>query len=294
MIIQLLHSQWLRRILASAGALFLVAALWSGRDVLRHHMAQLTWPVMVGVSIVMVGAAACAAWSWAALLGVRFRSSGVAYLQALPAKYIPGGLGLPISQLSFEAAKGDAPGGVVVRLVQHMLLSIGAGGLVGLIALALAPPVSYLPWLLALVLVGVGFLSLPGPVLALTRRFPSVQGECAPQSAVWRAFFVTTAGVGLMSICYALVLGRLAPAESGAMVVAAFAIAWTIGFAVIPLPAGVGLRESVLVLFLPGVGLSLVVLASVILRLLAIVGDALVAVVARLIGTELASREPVG
>jgi glycosyltransferase 2 family protein len=54
------------------------------------------------------------------------------------------------------------------------------------------------------------------------------------------------------------------------VVFSAFAAGWVIGFVVVPIPAGVGIREAVLVALLPGVGTAPLLAASLALRLLSI------------------------
>ena len=60
----------------------------------------------------------------------------------------------------------------------------------------------------------------------------------------------------------------------------AFAMAWAVGFALIPFPAGLGVREAALVVLVGG-SAGVAVAASLVLRLLAIVGDILLMAVTR-------------
>lgn len=67
-------------------------------------------------------------------------------------------------------------------------------------------------------------------------------------------------------------------------VAAAFAAAWAVGFLALPVPAGIGVREAVLLVLLePSLGTSGALSYAVLTRVLHIVSDALVAVVFLLI-----------
>jgi uncharacterized membrane protein YbhN (UPF0104 family) len=95
--------------------------------------------------------------------------------------------------------------------------------------------------------------------------------------------------IGALSAAYAVLLRSLTNDAESPFVVCAFAAAWVIGFLAVPIPAGVGIREAVLVALLPDVGTAPLLAASLALRLLTIVTE-LVA----LVGNKTASRKWTG
>jgi uncharacterized membrane protein YbhN (UPF0104 family) len=85
-----------------------------------------------------------------------------------------------------------------------------------------------------------------------------------------------------------VLLRSLTDEVNPAVVLCSFAAAWVTGFLAVPIPAGVGVREAVLVGLLPEVGTAPLLAASLALRLLTI-GTELLA----LLGNKLArGRRP--
>jgi hypothetical protein len=76
--------------------------------------------------------------------------------------------------------------------------------------------------------------------------------------------------IGSLCAAYAILLGSLHTGANPGTVFCAFALSWAIGFIAIPIPAGVGVREAVLLGLLPGVGTAQLLSASLALRLLTI------------------------
>jgi uncharacterized membrane protein YbhN (UPF0104 family) len=76
--------------------------------------------------------------------------------------------------------------------------------------------------------------------------------------------------IGSLCAAYVVLLGSLHTGANPGTVFCAFAFSWAIGFIAIPIPAGVGVREAVLIGLLPGVGTAQLLAASLALRLLTI------------------------
>jgi uncharacterized membrane protein YbhN (UPF0104 family) len=91
--------------------------------------------------------------------------------------------------------------------------------------------------------------------------------------------------IGSLCAAYTVLLGSLVSDQHPFQVFCAFAVSWVIGFLAIPIPAGVGVREALLVGLLPGVGTAPLLAASLALRLLSI-GSELLA----LLGNKLVAR----
>jgi glycosyltransferase 2 family protein len=92
-------------------------------------------------------------------------------------------------------------------------------------------------------------------------------------------------GIAATAAAYAVLLRSLTDEASPTIVFFAFALSWTLGFLVVPLPAGIGIRELILIAAIPEVGAGPVLAASLAHRLLGI-GAELVAA----LGSNLAAR----
>jgi hypothetical protein len=82
-----------------------------------------------------------------------------------------------------------------------------------------------------------------------------------------RAYAWTLVGFVAMGTSFAIVLRALGSSAPWLTVIAAFAVAWTIGFLAVPLPAGVGAREGILLALLaPWSGTGVIIAASLLQR----------------------------
>ena len=88
--------------------------------------------------------------------------------------------------------------------------------------------------------------------------------------------------VGSLCAAYAILLSSLDGDVNPFFVFCAFALSWLVGFLAVPIPAGVGVREAVLVALLPGVGTAPLLAASLAARLLSIGAELLAAGINRL------------
>jgi hypothetical protein len=107
--------------------------------------------------------------------------------------------------------------------------------------------------------------------------------------------FYLWALVTVSSLCggYTVLVLSLTDDVNGAAVFCAFAMGWAIGFLAVPIPAGVGVREAVLVAAIPGVPTAPLLAASLALRLLTIATEVLALVGNRLV-SRLHGRDPDG
>ena len=98
------------------------------------------------------------------------------------------------------------------------------------------------------------------------------------------AFYVwALVTVGSLCVAYTILLDSLDGSVNPFFVFCAFAVSWLIGFLVVPIPAGVGVREAVLLFLLPGVGAAPVLAASLALRLLSIGAELLAVALNKLV-----------
>ncbi|MGH8875369.1 MAG: lysylphosphatidylglycerol synthase domain-containing protein, partial [Acidimicrobiia bacterium] len=131
----------------------------------------------------------------------------------------------------------------------------------------LAPLLLYRPLLAAV-------LERLGRWLRLDRQ----EVEPPPQAVMLRSFAWVLVPVLAAGLAFALLVGSLGPEVGWAHATASFALAWAVGFAALPFPSGLGVREAVLVA-LVGAGTAQVLAASLTLRLVTI-GAELVMIVA--------------
>jgi len=120
------------------------------------------------------------------------------------------------------------------------------------------------------------------------KRIPS-SDELPTQRDIFIFYGWALVTIGSLSAAYTVLLRSVTTDLDPLAIFCAFALSWVIGFLAIPIPAGVGVREAVLVALLPGVGTAPVLAASLALRLLTI-GTELLAIV----GNKLLNRRLLG
>ena len=211
-----------------------------------------------------------------ALMGLR----GTFYLSQLT-KYLPaGGLVQAASQMSMASAAGVPLGRVAVAFPVSAVCTIAAGATFGV---GLVFDSSLPGWVRAL-----GAVGLAAPVLLHRRLMAAALGvarrlvpripesdRLPSQRDILAAYGWAVLGIGAFAVAYAVLLGSITDGARPVTVVSAFAVSWVIGFLAVPIPAGIGVREVVLVALLPGIGAAPLLAASLALRLLAIAAELL-------------------
>ncbi|MGA1556830.1 MAG: lysylphosphatidylglycerol synthase domain-containing protein [Ilumatobacteraceae bacterium] len=234
----------------------------------------------------------CAALNWAALVGVGRRAVLVrGFLIAQLGKYVPGGVVQLVGQADSARRAGAAPRSIAVALPVHALSTTVGAGAVAAIGLAVAgaqlTPSTRLSLGVAGAAVSAVVLSRGGAAFLLARlhrRWPRVpDGSVMPSR---RAVAVAVAVGCVGSACYGAAFVLIAdvpgagPAASVALG-AAFVVAFTLGFLVVPMPAGLGVREAALVVLLePYASPATVLAASIGLRIVQLVVEIAVSAIA--------------
>lgn len=193
-------------------------------------------------------------WSWA------LKAYGLSQL----AKYVPGN----IFHLAGRQALGMAAGFPARQLAKSAAWEVGsivvAGGPFGVLVMPLLwPGVSY--WV-ALLVFGLVLLG----VRTLARRAFSL---AVADAVLWQAGFLVLSGLIFVA---ALALLMDTPMSWGLVlpVCGAYVVAWLVGLVTPGAPAGVGVREMVLLFLLNGqVGPDVLLLAVVLGRLVTVAGD---------------------
>ncbi len=198
------------------------------------------------------------------------------------AKYLPaGGLVQVASQVSLSESESLAPGARFRRLLAGLVQLAAACPAVGLLlvwagdaagprwaALALAPlMIAAHPRVMSL---GLTMLS------RLTRRPPDTV-DAIPFAALARGQMLALTNIATLAAGFAVLVTAIDTEASTVAATGAFALAWLAGFVVVPLPAGLGVREAALVALLPDLSPGTVVVAAVALRLVGLGSEVLLA-----------------
>lgn len=241
--------------------------------------------IAVGFALLAAGGA------WAALLRPHpYRALLPGFLGAQLARYIPGSVWQGVSQVLDVERLGVRRSAATTAFLVQLGTQVVAGVLVGLLALL---DVRAIPAWLVIVLVIAPLLAVPllhrgwmrstiAWLAARSRRVARLDLVPPPQRAI-----IAATGFGVVNLAFVgAAFGLLLPsARSTRDVVAAagvFAVAWVVGFLIVPLPAGLGAREAVLALGLAASHPVAAVLGTaVILRLVMIVVEVGLAAVAQ-------------
>lgn len=250
----------LRTLFVVAGFSFL--AIVVARAVSRTEgLALPSWP-RVGVGFLLaVVSLAFLFWGWRALIpeahGPRLAASF--YLSQL-GKYIPGAVWQVVAQAGLAARAGVTWRRAATFVPVHAVASAAAGGTIGGLVGLLHPD---LAWPLRALAVG-SFAF----VLALDRRVTTTavrliarvlrrtfdaDAALPPQHAILRCYARTVGTIAALSALFTVMFaGAVSDLGTGdlATVFTGFALAWTVGYIIVPLPSGVGGREAALLLLL--------------------------------------------
>jgi len=253
-----------------------VAALTSVDDIRAQALPNIG---ALGLALVLQFVAlAFAAQAWIALFPPDADRTALArgiYTSQLT-KYLPaGGLFQAASQVAMSSQNGVAA--AALRLPIFSLAAVVASATVGA-GLAFD---SDLPGL-ARLLAGLGLLAVVAldrrviqAILRLARRVshripdPST---VPPQRAILRCYLAHLVNMAAVSAAFAVLLGDLTDVDLWAAG-AGFALAWAIGYLILPLPSGLGVREAVLVATLPGLATGSLLAASVAQRVLTLISE---------------------
>lgn len=172
-------------------------------------------------------------------------------------KYLPGGVWQPVGWLGLarEARIGSGIAGASILLV--MALVVTGALVVGPVFLAVGGAGGWTGWLVLVVPVVLGTLhpAVFGRLLALAARlarkpalgvggipFARVAGGLALSVPIWLTYGLS------LALCARAI--RVDSGTSWVILTGAFAVAWAIGFLALPVPGGLGVRETMLLVLL--------------------------------------------
>lgn len=270
---QAAYNKWpvvLGRLLALAGGVFVLERLWRYRDGLNVQLwAWQDWASVAALACAYAVINGLLALGWHHLLRHRSErqslvwSLGVYALTQL-SKYIPGNV--------FQFAGRQIMGGTA-GLGQKSLLYSSAMEILFLVLAALC----FVPVLLPVAFPGVLPYASAGLAALLLLALPpcvhTMGGRRLGIAATAYATFVVLSGaifLGVLTLCG----GQLTSGHDALTVVGAFVISWLAGLLTPGAPAGIGVREAILLLLLDDLVAESVVVTSVVTgRVVTTIGD---------------------
>ncbi|MEO0754029.1 MAG: hypothetical protein AAFY85_04445 [Pseudomonadota bacterium] len=262
-------------------------------------LVKADWQVLAGLSsvrlagalVVAVPAYAIASVSLAGAWIVLLRSAGAplggqarAYARTQAMKYLPGNVGHIVLRHAAAHKLGAGHQALAIAAIAELALVAAAALLVGLVAapqlVKLAASVLEPGWLIVaacgVILVVSGVISLARSRLASTLaplgRLP--MGQIVHATGLYTVFFLVCGAIQVWLAHSALSV----PLNHAPLIIGAGAAAWLAGFLTPGSPAGLGVREVVLLVLLgPNLGASEAVALAAIYRVSTILGDGLFA-----------------
>lgn len=224
-------------------------------------------------------ATSCAVWrTYLGGLGHRLRltAAGRIFFVSQLGKYMPGSVWPVLAQMEYGRDYGIAPRASASSVALFLTTHIAVGALIASLVLPLSGVVSLL-WLAAAVPAAALLVpGLQGTLVSFTLRrlrrqpLPALpDARTGLAASAWALGTWVAWGAQLW-----LLLAALGATVSPLVATGAFAAAWLIGFAVLPAPAGAGVREAVLVaLLVPFVPTGAALTIALVSRLLLTIAD---------------------
>ena len=254
-------------VLGIAVVAFVVVALWRNWDAVRDDLDQLTVAdLALSTALGFVGVFGLwAAW-YAVLAGLGERmprhDSMVTFYAGQLGKYVPGSVWQAVIQAELGRRHHISRTKMYLTLALWMGILVAVGGLVSLLVLLEPEQEIATLWVVAAAVGGLVGLALllhrKGFVraLAIISRRTGRSFELDPVESPYNWYSI---GLSLLTWIvfglHAWAIARPLGASAGdvAAVIGAFTLAWVVGVLAVPIPAGLGLREAVLVLTLGAV-----------------------------------------
>ena len=271
--------------LAVVVLLFVLYALWTNWSAVRRNLSELTVPELVLSGVMVAGALSVTYLVWNRLLAasggaLSDHAARVIFFSGQVGKYVPGAVWPAIIQMELGAREGVRRSSLLAAYVLTVLITMAAAALWSPLLLVGG---AELPWVATVVAtVGVGLLMVVLIRRGVLRRLAVWLGRRAgrevPSLDIRTAAVVrATLSALVIWLAYGLhvwVLARPFGADAADLppVVAAFALAFVAGLLVVPLPAGAGVRDAVLIVALePAVGSTEALTVTVLSRFIILV-----------------------
>jgi uncharacterized membrane protein YbhN (UPF0104 family) len=303
-----LRLEWL---LATVGVGALLVVLVVNWGDVRSGLEESPWRFAIATGSSTIGLLSVS-FSWAMLHeGARRAEAMNQYLLIQPAKHIPGGIAQPVGVVTASSRMGNVAESTTA-FVRFSLFLVAAGLLLG--GLFCFTPGNQLWGVLSLVgsaiVLAIALSSrwrrlLERGLARLLKRLrmspvePSTRGHDERRSGLL-AFLFAVLGISGLALGFAALASAVGDTSDWAALTAAFGIAWAIGFAALPFPAGLGVREAVLIGVLAGtMPAGVVVAVSVVQRVAQVLAEGISALLGfvlerrrrRSVGLDIASSE---
>jgi hypothetical protein len=280
--------RWVRTATLVVGVPSLLIAAWfAARDV--RDVDPATWWALVPALALSTTSLWLQARSWRVLLpaGTDATVADDAFFTSQLVKYSPvGGFAQAAAQagLAIDGTTGAAR--ATTAMAVSKLTMVVAAGCAGPVLAATNPALA--PWLRLLLCCTPAGLALGHPAVlhrslelaGRVLRRPLDPAVLPDPGAVWRSIGWAVPAQALAGASFAVLAVVTDPGVDPVQAAAGFVVAWAVGFLVIPVPAGLGVREAVIAVLVEGPpGTKLV--AAVMLRLVVIAAEALLAAAVR-------------
>ncbi|WP_062210403.1 lysylphosphatidylglycerol synthase domain-containing protein [Demequina oxidasica] len=277
-------------------AYFFAKALADNWDAIQD--ADLSWGWWAPAALVLfVAAVAISGWLWGRIVAVLsgkhlpVRESIRVHFSSWLLKYIPGQAGFVVNKVAWGKRRGLSRLLVLISVVYENAFLL-LGSTVPMLAILLVAragdgEITHAVWFAVAAVVPLIVLLHPAVfhriVNLLARR--TLKREVPPEyflrtGSVWKyqlAFLLPRVINGIGVVAIAIAVADAAP-SSWLPLVAAYALAGAVGILAVFVPSGLGVRESVFVLFAtPYLGLEQAIIVSLAARVLATVADLLIA-----------------
>lgn len=287
--------RWFFLAVALAGLLWVIVKNWGS---LIQALATLPWQIAVASFALAVIYVFFTMWSWRVILAdlgssLNWNISAQLFGISQIGKYIPGGVWNIVAAAGIGRDHDIPARRSVTAMTVAVLISLLSGTGIGVITvLSTSVSIQVPTWLIVFLLVILVTLLMP-PVL---NRLIGFGFKLLKRPAPERQMTFKGLGLGTMLAIIAWGIAGLQiwllacgfgmhPSVSGlALAIGAYALAWVAGFLVVFVPAGTGVRESVLGLFFTGALTSGGVLAVVLVSRIAMTfADLLLAAIGALL-----------
>lgn len=293
--------KWLGMALAVAGSVAFIAHVVSALNIadFKAHLSPRASLALLGSILLYCLVVPLGALAWQRILAGLGHRAGYASLLSImlttqAGKYLPGNIGQHIGRIALSLSLGIPMGLLIVSLAYELALLLFADLLTALVTGVLSDPglqfllhergsaiaIAGALALAALLALPLGARLLPLLVRRIAARSAAAVDRLPPlglgaMASVITIFAVSMlcVGAGFSVLAHGLFIDR--PIDF-ALLTAAFTIAWAVGFVTPGAPAGIGVREALLLIMLsPSLGTGDASLLILALRIATTLGDML-------------------
>ena len=269
-------TKWVFLAIALAGLVYAIAKNWTE---LLSALHQLNWGIAIGSVVLAIAYVFFTLWSWKIVLedlGSKLTWKAATQLFGVSqiGKYIPGGVWNIVAAARIGKDHHIPVRRSVTAMTVSVLISLLTGAGIGVLTVLGTSVDIHVPiWLIVLMLVALVVLLTPQVLNRLIRLAFRLMKRPAPETEMsLRGLGMATVMsviswviAGLQIWILAIGFGMRLNLSGVLMSIGSYALAWVAGFVVVFVPAGTGVRETVLGLFFSSMLGSGAVLAIVLL-----------------------------